>query len=322
MGDVMLGRRTWQAMEREGVGYPWRKVTSLLQNADLRLLNLECAITASEERWLDDGKPKRFSFRAPPAVVGSLSLAGIDFASLANNHAGDFGERGLLDTVSHLAAARIAHAGAGPDARMAGRPAILHANGTRVAVVAFADYPAAWAAGPATAGINYLDLAGADAIDRAATAIRDAASHADAVVFSIHWGPNWAHRPAPEFREFARACVEAGASLFWGHSAHLVQGVEFWQGRPILFDTGDFIDDYVRHADDRNDLTALFEVVIDASETTVAVMPIRIRDCQATVARGRDRAKFARRFGRLCEEMGTVVTDDGAWLRLRGPSAQ
>jgi poly-gamma-glutamate synthesis protein (capsule biosynthesis protein) len=98
--------------------------------------------------------------------------------------------------------------------------------------------------------------------------------------------------------------------------------VEFWQGRPILFDTGDFIDDYMRHADDRNDLTALFEVVIDASETTVAVMPIRIRDCQATVARGRDRARFAGSFRGLCEEMGTVVTDDGAWLRLRGPSAQ
>ena len=65
-------------------------------------------------------------------------------------------------------------------------------------------------------------------------------------------------RPTSEFRVFARRVIEAGADVFWGHSAHIVQGVEVWRGKPILYDTGDFVDDYAVDTNLRNDLSGLF----------------------------------------------------------------
>lgn len=307
-GDVMLGRRVSEAMTRKGAAYPWRAISPQLVSADLRLINLECAITASDERWLDaDGQPKQFYFRAEPFAGAGLAEAGIDFASLANNHAGDFGEVGLLDTVAYLDAAGIKHAGAGANRSAAAQPALLEGpGGFRVAVLAFADFPPEWAAGPVSPGLNYLDPLAPGATGQIAEAIGRAWPLADALVVSFHWGHNWISRPSAEFRSFAHATIDAGATLFWGHSAHLVQGVELWHGKPILYDTGNFIDDYRRHGKERNDLSALF--FVDLSDSTVTLLPIRIQDCQARPAKGRDLRRFLRRFGGLCKELGTAVT--------------
>ena len=88
--------------------YPWGDVLPALRAADLLLINLECVLTPRLERWRD-GEEKAFYFRAEPAVVETLRLAGVDFASLANNHACDFGVEGMLDTVRILATEKMAH---------------------------------------------------------------------------------------------------------------------------------------------------------------------------------------------------------------------
>jgi len=320
-GDVMLGRRVSEAMARKGPGYPWRAMATQLASADLRLINLECALTASDERWLDAaGEPKQFYFRADPSAVAGLAEAGIDFASLANNHAGDFGEVGLLDTVAYLDAGGIKHAGAGANSSAAAEPALLEGpGGLRVAVLAFADFPPEWAAGPDSPGLNYLDPLAPGATGYLAEAIGRARPLADAVVVSFHWGHNWVSRPSAEFRSFAHSAIDAGAMLFWGHSAHLVQGVELWRGKAILYDTGNFIDDYRRHGRERNDLSALF--LVDPPDSRVTVIPIRIQDCQARPAKGRDLRRFLKRFSGLCEELGTTVAVADGKATIAGGSS-
>ncbi len=309
-GDVMLGRNVAEAIAARGLGSPWGDVMPFLREADLFLVNLECALTRSTERWRD-GRFKAFYFRAGPEVVETLRLARVDFACLANNHAADFGMEGLLETVRVLEGAGIAHAGAGKDEKAAREPARLAAGGFRIAVAAFADHPEEWAAGPRAPGINYIPVSTeAKVLRRVEEAIAAARKVADFVVFTIHWGPNMVSRPTSGFRDFARAVLSAGADLFWGHSAHVVQGIEFWGGKAILYDTGDFVDDYAVDGELRNDLSALFRVTVQPPQVLgVEAIPVAIDDMRVNLARGTQREWFRRRLAALCSERGTRVIE-------------
>lgn len=99
-GDVMLGRTVSAWIRRIGPHYPLRGVARRLRDADLAIVNLECAITSSQQRW--KGEQKAFYFGAPLASVDALTDAGIDLVSLANNHILDFEYIGLSDTLRQL----------------------------------------------------------------------------------------------------------------------------------------------------------------------------------------------------------------------------
>jgi poly-gamma-glutamate synthesis protein (capsule biosynthesis protein) len=307
-GDVMLGRMVADTIARRGFAYPWGDVLPVRDRADLFLINLECALTSSTGRWFD-GREKAFYFRADPSVAETLRLGRVDFVSLANNHAGDYGDEGLLETVRTLDHAGIAHAGAGATRLAAAVPAHLTSNGTRVGIVAFADHPREWAATDQSPGINYTTIDPAtEAFTGAQSAIDDARRGADIVVFSVHWGPNMRARPTRVFRAFARKVIDAGADIFWGHSAHVTQGIELWNRGVILYDTGDFIDDYAVDATLRNDLSALFLVRITPPGTKdVELVPVQIDNMQVNVAQGAARELFVRQFTTLCAEMGTKL---------------
>src|SRR5919202_1692040 len=135
-GDTMLGRQVGRAIADEG---------------DVFIVNLECCISDRGGRWPDPAKP--FFFRAPPAAAERLAAMGVDCVTLANNHALDYGAEALLDTLAHLSAVGVAWAGAGPDIASARAPALLSAGSARLAVLAVADHPEAFAAGPGTPGI-------------------------------------------------------------------------------------------------------------------------------------------------------------------------
>lgn len=309
-GDVMLGRLVNQAIAEQGFAYPWGDMLPVLKDADLFLINLECALTAVTEPWHDGGYCKPFNFRADPSVAATLRIGRVDFAALANNHIGDFGGEGLAETLDVLDRAGVAHAGAGLDLAAARAPARLAVDGIGVAVVAFADHPRAWAAGETSPGINYTPIS-PDPEDFTAveTALAAARREADLVIFSIHWGPNMRARPTPAFRDFARRVVAAGADIFWGHSAHVVQGVEVHDGGLILYDTGDFVDDYVVDAELRNDLSALFLVRVTPPRVeALDLVPVKIGNMRVNLAQGKDRDWFAQRVASLCAEMGTKVT--------------
>lgn len=311
-GDVMLGRLVNDALAERGCGYAWGDMLPVVRSADAFLINLECAITARVVRW-HDGHYKPFHFRADPAAVETLRAGRVDFAALANNHIADFGPDGLLDTISALDWVGIAHAGAGRDLGAARAPAVLTARGVRVAIVAFADYPRAWAATATSPGLNFTAVSVDDAtFEPVAAAIAAASERADVVIFSIHWGPNMREHPPDEFRHFAHRVLDAGATIFWGHSAHVVQGVEARSGGgAILYDTGDFVDDYAVDPGLRNDLGALFLVRTRGRIVeNVTLVPVRIHRMQVNRATGDDRRWFARRMATLCGEVGGTVTDE------------
>jgi len=321
-GDVMLGRLVRKSLDPSCPARPWGDALSVLRGGDLTLVNLECALTNRTERWTDGGY-KPFYFRADPNAVATLVAAGVDFVSVANNHIGDYGADGLRDTLHALDGAGISYAGAGPDRAQAREPAHLAVRDTRVSVVAFADYPVEWRAGPASPGINYTPVSlQPEDFTEVSRQIMAAREEADLVVFSIHWGPNMRAWPSPEFRAFARAVIDAGADIFWGHSAHVIQGVEFWHGHPILFDAGDLLDDYAVDPHLRNDLSALLLVHVNMPRGfEVEVVPVQIGEMRVSLAQGADHRWFVERFTTRCKELDSDVTAQPVRLRVIDRSA-
>ncbi|RXZ42017.1 CapA family protein [Crenobacter cavernae] len=315
-GDVMLGRGVSRAVRNMAASDPWGDLLPRLAAADLFIVNLECAITDHDRPWSRGWK--RFHFRGGPHVLKVLAAAGVDAVSVANNHTLDFEEQGLFDTLAHLDRAGIGHAGAGRTLADAAAPAWLEAGGQKVALIAVTDNEAGFAATPTSAGTHYLPVSPsretlAYLADLIASTRR---AGADLVVFSNHWGPNMVDRPPAHFRAFARAIVELGADLYFGHSAHLVQGVEIHRGKPILYDTGDFIDDYAVDPLMRNDRSFLFLVTFDGQRLTrLELIPASLSFARVAIAQEPERATICRRMKALSAELGTRLDErDGVLL--------
>jgi poly-gamma-glutamate capsule biosynthesis protein CapA/YwtB (metallophosphatase superfamily) len=316
-GDVMLGRLANDVLLRCGPAYPWGNTLPALQAADLAIVNLECVIARGGHPWTR--WPKVFHFRADPVALTALRLAGIDGVTLANNHVLDYEEEALLEMLDLLEQSGMAYTGAGRCDEEARRPALLEARGLRVGVVAFTDNEPGWAATPVAPGTNWIPIT----LEEPSLApVREGISRARAegagfVIVSLHWGPNMVQRPSPLFRAFAHAVIDAGADLLFGHSAHIFQGIEVYQGRPIIYDAGDFVDDYAVDPTLRNDWGLLFRA--HTGETAVRRIeldPVLIANCQVNLATGATHQAIAERIQALSAEMGTQVhrAGDRLWI--------
>ena len=320
-GDVMLGRLMNEAIRLNGPRYPWGDTLDLLRQADLTIINLECVIATNGKPWTRT--PKVFHFRADPQAIEVLEIAGVDYVSLANNHTLDFEEDALLEMLRRLDEAGIAHAGAGRNLDEARRPAWLKAKGRTIAVVSFTDNEPAWAATDKSPGVNFVPV---NRRARQFSALKDTVRRAredgaDLVIASAHWGPNMRQRPTAAFEAFAHELMDAGTDVFHGHSAHIFQGIEIYKGKPILYDTGDFVDDYAVDEVFRNDQSALFRLQLDSAGIRhIDVFPVLIKDFQARLAKGRDFQEISNRMQRSCEEMGTKVERHERHLRIQTSS--
>ncbi len=303
----MLGRNVAERLRTE----PWKPlfsdgVVAVLADADLVIANLECAISDRGQRWPNAAKP--FFFRAPPAAAEHLAHLGIDCVTLANNHALDYGPVALLDTIEHLERAGITCVGAGPDVHAARQPALFERASTTVAVVGVTDHPAEFAAGDAEPGVAFADLRHGtpDWLHRAI-----AATPADVVIVSPHWGPNLVPEPVDHVRRAAAELRAAGATLVAGHSAHVVHGVT----DRILFDIGGFIDDYAVDPRLRNDLGLLFTVTFDgATPVQLDATPIALDHCMTRLADSGEARVVGNRFRAACAAFDTPVRQVGEHL--------
>ena len=310
-GDTMLGRKVAERLATESPPLVSPAVAAACRDADLLLLNLECCISDRGARWPDPRKA--FFFRAPPPAVDTLVRLGVDCVTLANNHALDFGTEALLDTLAHLEAAGIRHVGAGRDLAAAHRPVVLESSGIRLGIVGVSDHPEEFAAGPDRPGIAFADL-----VSRVPAwltdLIRDLGAEVDVVLVTPHWGPNMTPGPVAHVRRAADALLGAGASLVAGHSAHVFHGV----AGPVLFDLGDFLDDYAVEPDLRNDLGLLWFVEIDdLGPFRLEVLPLKLDFCFTDLAEDEDAEWIRRRFRSACAAMGTEVSDQEGRLVVR-----
>jgi poly-gamma-glutamate capsule biosynthesis protein CapA/YwtB (metallophosphatase superfamily) len=308
-GDVMLGRLVNDRLKTIQPQELWGDVLPHLLQADLRIINLECALTVGRTPWARSWK--MFHFRADPKAVRVLLAAQIDACTLANNHILDYEERGLRDTLRILNKTGIRHAGAGANESDAAAPAVLDIGGDspcRVALLSFTDNEPDFAASAGHPGTNYLPVSlGEETFTRIAGSIAQARKQgANLVIFSNHWGANFIERPSQEFRQFARHVIELGADIYHGHSAHICQGIEIHQGKPILYDTGNFIDDYAVHPQLRNDRSCLFKLMFEHNRLhRIEILPVSLSVAKVALAKDTELNAICAHMVILCEELGT-----------------
>ena len=313
-GDTMLGRGVARALKRDRAApLVAPEIVDQLASADAVVLNLECCISDGGTPFPDPAK--RFFFRAPPVAAERLAELGVDAVTLANNHALDYGPQALVDTLRHLERAGVAAVGAGADDSCAREPLILRCGPIRVRVVAFSDHPAAYAATPGQPGIAYVDLR-CGPPDWARAAARPG-PNCDAVLVTPHWGPNMVGAPLRRVRLAADALVGAGATLIAGHSAHVFHGV----ADRVLFDLGDFLDDYAVDRELRNDMGLLWVVELAADgPRRIRALPLALEYCFTRPRTAAESDWIERRLRHLCAPFGTDVERAGEFIELRpGP---
>ena len=316
-GDVMLGRSVHDRHHDQPPDSVWGSTLPRLRALDGLVTNLECCISTRGERWPNKG----YYFRAGPDwALPALETAGTACVSLANNHALDFGVPALLDTLDGLDGIGTAAAGAGRDRRAAVAPVTAEVGGVTVGMLALTDRKPGFAATPDRPGTAVAAPTPRDRSTRRLVRWQlDRLGAADVVVASLHWGPNWELvKPAP-LRSFARWLVDVGVDVVHGHSAHVPQGIEVYEGAPILYDCGDFVDDYVVKPALHNDRSFLYELVVeDGAVAAVRLHPVELHT-GVDVASPAAARWLGERVRTLSDRFGTTIRSEAKGSALRVP---
>ena len=291
---------------------------------DLRIVNLETAVTTCDEAWPDKG----IHYRMHPANVGCLTAAGIRCCVLANNHTLDWGREGLAETLRTLHAAGLQTAGAGPDEAAAWAPAALPlADGRCLRVFGCATessgVPPDWAATPRYSGVALLpDLGEATARHLADTVARHR-HPGEPVVVSVHWGANWVGQIPAAHREFAHRLIDLGAAdVVHGHSSHHALPIEVYRGRLVLYGCGDLVNDYegiTPHGGLRSDVGCLYFATLERDSgllRRLEIVPMQIRRFRLEHADADARLWLEQQFERGGRELGTAIDPlhGGGWM--------
>lgn len=230
-GDIVMGTPTYGLPPDGGRSF-FDGVDQELVGRDVVLGNLEGTLSTGGSSKCGPGSTNCYAFQTPPSYAKWLESAGFTVMNLANNHAFDYGEAGLRETIAALRRAGL---------RVTGRPGqitIVETNGVRVALLGFSSYP--WA----------NDLTD---VKEAKRLVRRAVGEADLVIVTFHGGAEGSDQqnvdPGTEYflgenrgdlTRFARGVVDAGADLVIGHGPHVLRGMEWYKDRLIAYSLGNF----------------------------------------------------------------------------------
>lgn len=195
------------------LGYFSLGVREVLQADDLSIGNMEGVLS---DKPLKNAFDKPFSFKGASHYAKILTTAGFEAMNIANNHSRDYGKQGFEDTITHLRAQHLAVFGEG----------IVHiyeVNGIKIGL----------------AGHRGWNLGIKSQVAREIKALRD--QGAELVIFTFHWGEERQHYPNAAQRELAHFTIDSGADMVIGHHPHVLQGVETYKGKKIVYSLGNFI---------------------------------------------------------------------------------
>jgi poly-gamma-glutamate capsule biosynthesis protein CapA/YwtB (metallophosphatase superfamily) len=228
-GDVNLGRTLGQQLLQKGPGCVFERMPA--GGADIVFVNLES--TLSEQHGETESPASNFIFTGPPVGARALAEAGITLAATANNHAYDYGERGLMETIDCLDAANIAHVGTSKYVADVFEPVCVEKNGIRFVLFAVTDFM--------NLGWHWSRHAASTDTAVLFPKLREAAQTADAVIVSVHGGDEYGEAPSARIGRLMRACIAQGAKLVLGHHPHVPYGIDSVRGGYIVQSLGNFV---------------------------------------------------------------------------------
>ncbi|MEW6068822.1 MAG: CapA family protein [Nitrospirota bacterium] len=236
VGDIMLSRYIGKVMAVKGNDYPFEKVMPFLRKGDIVFGNLESVISANYNTPFFPEKP--YNFLASPDIVKTLRDAGFTVFNIANNHAMDYGPAALLEMRQLLKDSGIDVFGAGKDLEEARCPAVITVNGLRLAILGYGvAHSNQVYAGHSKAGILPVRL---DYIRKDIQTLR---SKVDFLIVSLHWGKEYERFPTEDQRRIAHLVIDWGADMILGHHPHVLQGIELYKDKMIVYSLGNFLFD-------------------------------------------------------------------------------
>jgi poly-gamma-glutamate capsule biosynthesis protein CapA/YwtB (metallophosphatase superfamily) len=342
--QVLLVIGDTNIQNRADPGSAFAHARDTLASADMIFAHLEGPLAEPSKDPAYPDIPHKRGWRHSGRAVGpALKAAGYDAVSCASNVW--FPATAALASVQVLDEVGIAHCGAGATLAEARRPAIIERGGLRIGVLSYTSvfWPSNHAAGPDTPGcatirayeafqpsLRSVEMPGGDpivrtfadpqeleAMRRDVRALRD---QVDLVMLSCHWGVSARTEPVEYQKEIARAAIDAGADMVFGHHPHEVQGAETYRGRPIFYSLGNFAFDWDVMRNRHLDGILLRCTIHNRALARIEVLPVR-RDAQndirvhaADSTEGADvLGRFARLSGKLAEG---VVLSPAAVLEL------
>ncbi len=209
-----------------------------------------------------------------------------------------------------VSAAGIHYAGAGNTISEASQPAIWEMSGKKIGLIAFTDNEPVWEATQEQPGVFYVPITLKDKrAERLFEMVRKTKEVVDFLVVSAHWGPNWGYSPPSEHIPFAQTLIDEGADVIFGHSGHVIRGIEIYKDKPIMYCTGDFIDDYAVDESERNDRSFIFILETDLhTKFRLLLYPTIITNFQARHAKNNDKREIVARMQELCTKLKTSTT--------------
>ncbi len=303
VGDIMLAGSASSTLSREGYSYPFAATAPILAGSDIVIGNLETPIAREGTEFTE----KKFRYKADPKAASAIRKAGFSVLTLANNHIMDFGARGLAETLQNLKKENILHAGAGRNLAEARIPSLVEKNGVKIAVLAYSltnpveFYAKSNQPGAAPGYPRYF-----------LQDIKKARDSADYVVVSFHWGAEGAPFPKSYQMEVAHMAIDAGADVVVGHHPHVLQGIERYKGKLILYSLGNFaFGSMSRNAD----TSMIVKIVLDRGVREVELFPLNVMNrevrYQPALLKGARGKRVISRLQELSRQWGTEIIAKG-----------
>jgi poly-gamma-glutamate synthesis protein (capsule biosynthesis protein) len=264
-GDVMGDRQVKAYAQANGGDAVLRGIAPALKKGDVAWVNLESPLTTMGSPW----PGKDVHFQGTPLLAPALGKAGLDVVTMGNNHALDYGDAALVDTIKRVEKGGVEVVGAGKNDADAWKAAIVETEGSAtVGFLAWTDI--IWTGYVATTGPG-VAAARLD-VPRMKSAIRKLARKVDYVVVGYHWGIEYEHYPNSSLQvAVAHAAIDAGADLVIGHHPHVLQGFEVYKKRLIAYSLGDLVFD---HYDVPTGQTVLVDAVLTPAGVTATLVPV------------------------------------------------
>jgi poly-gamma-glutamate synthesis protein (capsule biosynthesis protein) len=312
VGDIMLAGNASATLSRQGYDYPFAATAAILRGSDIAVGNLETPIARKGMEFTG----KKYRFKADPKAAAAIRKAGFSVLTLANNHIMDFGAQGLTETRQHLKKEQLLFTGAGRNLAEARLPALVEKNGRKIAFLAYSlTHPAEFYAGPAKPGAapGYPHVFLED--------IKKAKSRAEYVVVSFHWGAECATSPKSYQVNVARMAVDAGADVVVGHHPHVLQGIERYKGRLILYSLGNYAFCSMSR---KADTSVMARIVLDRGVREVELFPLNVKNAevryQPALLKGARGKKVIAHLQELSGQWETNIVTEGLRYFVKTPT--
>lgn len=234
-GDIYMSDYVTRQYDNSGIdGILSKELQEEFRTADIAMVNQEFTFSTGGTKARD----KQYTFRVNPKYVKAFQDMGIDIVTLANNHSMDFGEEALIDSFTTLNNAGILYSGAGNNLSEARDIKYIEIQDKTFAYLSASRVipETGWNAGANKAGmLTTYDPA------NLVEDIKAAKENSDFVVVYVHWGIERAAKPEEYQRNLGKAYIDAGADLVVGSHPHVLQGIEYYNGKPIVYSLGNFI---------------------------------------------------------------------------------